>query len=163
ALSMRVWFVPVAACLGYAYALGERVVEAREMLRRACHAATTEQRLHQARNLVWLGETEVASGDLAEAAILASQALEVARAGGARGNEAWAFWLQGTMGAAASTRPSVSSAETRYEEAAAVAETLSMRPLVAHCHLGLGRLYRRAGFGEQAREHLANATAIYRE
>src|SRR5262249_57552869 len=123
--------------------------EVRRMLRRASHAATTEQRVHQACYLVWLGETEVASGDLAEAAILASQALEMARARGQRGNEALALWLQGNI-AAISTPPSVSSAETRYEEAAALAGTLNMRPLVAHCHLGLGKLYRRARQRHQA-------------
>jgi hypothetical protein len=38
-----------------------------------------------------------------------------------------------------------------------------VRPLVAHCHLGLGKLYRRAGQREQAREHLTTATTRYRE
>jgi hypothetical protein len=38
-----------------------------------------------------------------------------------------------------------------------------MRPLVAHCHLGLGKLYRRTGKSELAQEHLATATAMYRE
>ena len=38
-----------------------------------------------------------------------------------------------------------------------------MRPLVAHCHLGLGKLYRRTGGREQAREHLTTATTMYRE
>jgi len=38
-----------------------------------------------------------------------------------------------------------------------------MRPLVAHCHLGLGKFYRRAGKREQAREHLTTATTMYRE
>jgi len=36
-------------------------------------------------------------------------------------------------------------------------------PLVAHCHLGLGRLYRRTGRHEQAQEYLTTETAIYRE
>jgi hypothetical protein len=31
-------------------------------------------------------------------------------------------------------------------------------PLVAHCHLGLGKLYRRTDKREQARKHLATAT-----
>jgi hypothetical protein len=35
--------------------------------------------------------------------------------------------------------------------------------LVAHCHLGLGTLDRRAGKREQAREHLTTATTMYRE
>jgi hypothetical protein len=34
---------------------------------------------------------------------------------------------------------------------------------VAHCHLGLGKLYRRTDKREQAREHLATATTMYRE
>ena len=38
-----------------------------------------------------------------------------------------------------------------------------MRPLVAHCHLGLGKLYRRTGKCEQAHEHLITATTLYRE
>ena len=38
-----------------------------------------------------------------------------------------------------------------------------MRPLVAHCHLGLGKLYRRPDKREHAREHLATATRMYRD
>ena len=38
-----------------------------------------------------------------------------------------------------------------------------MRPLVAHCHLGLGKLHRRAGKRREAQKHLNTATAMYRE
>jgi hypothetical protein len=38
-----------------------------------------------------------------------------------------------------------------------------MRPLLAHCHLGLGKLYRRTGKREQAQEHLTTATTMYCE
>jgi hypothetical protein len=38
-----------------------------------------------------------------------------------------------------------------------------MRPLAAHCHLGLGKLYRRTDEREQAQRELALATAMYRE
>src|SRR5262245_23942863 len=41
--------------------------------------------------------------------------------------------------------------------------TLGMRPLVAHCTLGLANLHARAGQHAQASEHLATATALYRE
>jgi hypothetical protein len=37
-----------------------------------------------------------------------------------------------------------------------------MRPLVAHCHRGLGKLYRRTGKREHAQEHLATAATMYR-
>jgi hypothetical protein len=45
----------------------------------------------------------------------------------------------------------------------ALADELGLRPLVAHCHLGLGKLYRRTGKREQAQEHLTSAAAMYRE
>ena len=54
-------------------------------------------------------------------------------------------------------------AERSYREALKLAVELGMRPLVAHCHLGLGKLYRRAGNREQAQAHLATATTMYRE
>jgi hypothetical protein len=38
-----------------------------------------------------------------------------------------------------------------------------MRPEVAHCHLGLGKLYRRTDNRVQAQEHLATATTMYRD
>ncbi len=38
-----------------------------------------------------------------------------------------------------------------------------MRPLVAHCHFGLGKLHARTGQREKARKHLATATMLYRE
>jgi tetratricopeptide (TPR) repeat protein len=53
--------------------------------------------------------------------------------------------------------------EAHYRQALALAEPRGMRPLVAHCHLGLGKLYRRIGKRELAREHLTTATTLYRE
>jgi len=38
-----------------------------------------------------------------------------------------------------------------------------MRPLIAHCHLGLDKLYRCTGKRDQAQEHLTTATTMYRE
>jgi hypothetical protein len=37
-----------------------------------------------------------------------------------------------------------------------------MRPLLAHCHLGLGTLYAMTGQREQARTTVAAAIALYR-
>ncbi len=37
-----------------------------------------------------------------------------------------------------------------------------MRPLVAHCHLGLGTLYLKIGRPEQARAELSAAIDLYR-
>jgi DNA-binding SARP family transcriptional activator/tetratricopeptide (TPR) repeat protein len=55
------------------------------------------------------------------------------------------------------------SGELHYREALALAEPRGMRPLVAHCHLGLGNLYITTGKRGQARKHLTTATTMYRE
>jgi hypothetical protein len=38
-----------------------------------------------------------------------------------------------------------------------------MRPLVAHCHFGLGKMFASTGKREQAREYRTTATTMYRE
>ena len=43
-----------------------------------------------------------------------------------------------------------------------LADELGMRPLAAHCHLGLGTLYARTGRLESARAELSAAMARYR-
>jgi hypothetical protein len=40
---------------------------------------------------------------------------------------------------------------------------IGMRPLAAHCHLGLAKLYRRTAKHEQARHHFTTATTMYRD
>ena len=55
------------------------------------------------------------------------------------------------------------SGEAHYRQALALAEPRGMRPLVAHCHLGLGKLCARTDKREQAREYLTTATTMYRE
>ena len=66
---------------------------------------------------------------------------------------------------ASSTRADPSEVEpaaTHYRHALVLAEELGMRPLQAHCHLGLGTLYTRTGQREQARAELSMAIALYR-
>ena len=50
-----------------------------------------------------------------------------------------------------------------YRHAIAPATEAGMRPLVAHCHFGLGKLYRQTNKPDQAREHFTTATTMYRE
>ena len=58
--------------------------------------------------------------------------------------------------------PEVGPAETFYRQALALADELRMRPLLAHCPLGLGILYNRMGCPEQARAELSAAIELYR-
>jgi tetratricopeptide (TPR) repeat protein len=55
--------------------------------------------------------------------------------------------------------------EAHYRQALSLAEPRGMRPLIAHCHLGLGKIFRRTGKRKlaQAREHVATATTMYRD
>ena len=53
--------------------------------------------------------------------------------------------------------------EAHYRQALVLAELHRMRPLIAHCHLGLGNLYRRIDKLEDARVNLIAATTMYRE
>ncbi len=55
------------------------------------------------------------------------------------------------------------SGEADYRKALALAQPRGMRPLVAHCYLGLGKLSRRTGKRQEAQEHFATATSMYRE
>ena len=54
-------------------------------------------------------------------------------------------------------------ADGHYRAALVLADQLAMRPLVAHCHLGLGTLYRQMDDRATADEHLGIATTTYRE
>ena len=91
-----------------------------------------------------------------------ARVLELAREHGERANEALALCVLGDI-AAHSDPVDVLKAEAHYRNARVLAEELGMRPLVAHCHLGLGKLYRRTGKRQEAQEHLATATTMYRE
>ena len=55
------------------------------------------------------------------------------------------------------------SAEGHYTQALARADELGMRPLAAHCYLGLGKLFRRIGDEAKAAEPLTIAETMYRE
>ena len=55
------------------------------------------------------------------------------------------------------------TARDLFQEALGLSPELGMRPLVAHCHAGLAKLYRRTGNRQEADEHLMAATTMYRE
>jgi hypothetical protein len=64
---------------------------------------------------------------------------------------------------AKSTTARLFDAEGCYGRALALAEPPGIRPLLAHCHLGLGKMHHRMDDPGQAREHLTTATQMYRE
>ena len=149
-----------AATLGAAYALAGRTEEALPLVAGAVEAFRSRQNhMWPALILLCAGMTDLSAGRIDEAASHAREALALSRRLGARGSEAHALCLAGDVASTGGAE----DAPGYYREALALAGTLGMRPLIAHCHLGLGKLYRRSGKGEQAREYLTTATTMYRE
>ena len=84
----------------------------------------------------------------------------MARAHQERGFEGEALYRSGEV--ALQVAPlDVARAEGHFREALAIAEDLGMRPLQAHCHLGLGKIYRRTGRSNEARAALNVAIDMY--
>lgn len=78
-----------------------------------------------------------------------------------RNVEANALHLIGDI-AARRELPALEEAVQHYRQALALADELGMRPLVAHCHLGLGALYRQLERLEPARGELSAAVELFR-
>jgi ATP/maltotriose-dependent transcriptional regulator MalT len=116
----------------------------------------------QSLRTIWLSEAYLLAGREADARAAAQRALGLARQHKERGHEAHTFRLLGEI-AAREDPLDIGEAENHYRQALAVAEELGMRPLIAHCHVGLGKLYRRTGNLHQATEHLTTTTAMMQE
>jgi tetratricopeptide (TPR) repeat protein len=158
----RAWLQPIAAGLGYAAALQGRLAEGHALLEEAIsESIRTGGLTGQAYRVAWLSEVCRLAGHGEEARQHARQALDLARQQKARGDEALALHQLGVVQAHADP-PDVVQAEAHYQQALALAEELGMRPLVAHCHHGLGRLYSQTSRGEEARAALSTAIDLYR-
>ena len=110
--------------------------------------------------LVPLGEAYALAGRPDDALATAQRALALARERRQRGREAAALRLLGDIAAG---RGLAQAAEQHYRGALALAEELELRPLTAHCHVGLGKLHRRMGQHGDRDRHLDTGIAMYRE
>ncbi len=161
ARQLGLWYPSFAAALGFAYALcgeADRAVSlARSAVEQAdAHGIVAGQSLRRA----WLGRAYLAADDLEAATAAAREGLALARTVGEQGNEAWLEHLLGEIAARQSGADS-DLAERHFRSAMRLASKLGMRPLVAHCHLGLGRLYRRSGPVAKASAQITNALSLF--
>src|SRR5712691_10575942 len=160
----RVWdipllFYPIASALGYAYVLSGRVSDALPLLEQS--VSTEGPEILRGTVHVWLSEAYLRLGHLDEALAVAMRGLEFCRAQAQQGEQAWALRLLGEIHAHRQP-PETELAEAAYREALTLADKLGMRPLQAHCHLGLGTLYGQTGRPAPARTELSAAIALYR-
>jgi tetratricopeptide (TPR) repeat protein len=152
-----------ASYLGAAFVLSGRLADAVPLLERAVEqAAAMGNMFSHSLEIGWLGEAYLAAGRRDDATTLAGRAMDIAVNQEERGHQAWSLRLLGEI-ASQGDRSEMAAAEGNYGRALALADELGMRPLVANCHLSLGKLYRRMGQGQQAQEHLTTATTMYRE
>jgi tetratricopeptide (TPR) repeat protein len=151
----------IASGLGAAYTLEGRLAEGRALLEEAISEGIRTGAL--ASHASWvarLSEVCRLEGRGEEARQYAHQALDLARQHQERAIEAHALRQLAAVHAHADP-PDTEQAEAYYQQALALAEELGMRPLMAHCHLGLGTLYADLGWREQARSKLSAAIEMY--
>jgi class 3 adenylate cyclase/tetratricopeptide (TPR) repeat protein len=160
--SLPVLFAVTALHLGYAYALAGRVAEALPVLEQAVEqAASMRMAAWHSVGIAWLGEAYRLADRMEDAMDRVQQALDLSLRHGERGYRAWALRLLGEIHAHEDP-PDLPKAEDAYRQASALADELGMRPLVARCHLGLGRLYRLRGRLAEARSELSAAIDLFR-
>jgi tetratricopeptide (TPR) repeat protein len=152
--------------LGNVYARWGRVTEGLALLLQSLQARqammTEETGFYYPLFLVHLGHAYVLADRLEDARASAGRALTLARERHERGHEAYALRLLGEI-ASQGDSLDAETAEGHYRLTLALATELEMRPLVAHCHAGLGKLYRRIGNPVKGDESLATAITMHRE
>jgi tetratricopeptide (TPR) repeat protein len=155
-------FHGIASFLGAAYVLTGRVAEALPLLEQVVQqTAAMGVVSDHVLGVIPLGEGYLRAGRIEDALHQAQHAVEVCRQHQQRGHEAWALRLLGEV-VAQRHPPEAEQAAAHYRQALALADELGMRPLQAHCHLGLGTLHLKAGQREPARAELSTAIDLYR-
>jgi len=140
-----------------------RFAEALPLLEQAVeHAVSMSMMGHQSISLAGLSEAYLLAGRADDALSLAERALHLSRTHQEQGNEAWVLRLLGEI-AAHHDPEDAAKTEDYYRQAMGLADKLEMRPLAAHCHLGLGKLFHHTGDRAKAQEYLTTAATMYRE
>jgi tetratricopeptide (TPR) repeat protein len=151
----------VAAPLGRAYTTAGRADEAIVLLRQSADRTSAMKVIPLlVQDLTCLSEAYLAAGRHDDATAQIDHALHLCRIHDQCLFEPDALRIEGEILA---ERGDLARALEAYLGALSFADELGMRPLAAHCHLGLGKLYRRTDKREQAQEHLTTATTMYRE
>jgi class 3 adenylate cyclase/tetratricopeptide (TPR) repeat protein len=159
--SSRIWPF-VASALGAAYTHAGRLAEALPLLEESVErAAAVKLKANHSLRLARLAEAHARAGRAESAFPIAAQALDLAQEHRERGHEAHMHRLLAFI-EVGREEPILDRAEEGYRKALALAEQLGMRPLQAHCHLGLGHLHRRRGDAAAAAAALGAARELFR-
>ena len=160
---LAVWRPIPASVLGLTLARLGRKDEGLRLLEAGVHL--TEELGLSAYLALWtehLAAGLLFSGQVETAAPVAARALELACHHGERGHQAWALRLLGDL-ALHRSPADLETAKSSYGEARGLASECGMRPLVAHCDLGLGRVFRLTSDRVNAERCLTSAAAAFWE
>jgi class 3 adenylate cyclase/tetratricopeptide (TPR) repeat protein len=157
ASDIRSWDAPIVAGLALAYRASGRSADAEPLLDSMGDISTSAVTTWGAD----LGHALLACQRLGEATAAANRSFNLSTEIG----QPFHTWVPRVLAEIASAEDPTDTgkATAYYLDAIQRGTTAGLRPQVAHCHLGLGKLYRRTGKHEQAREHLTNAATMYRE
>jgi class 3 adenylate cyclase/tetratricopeptide (TPR) repeat protein len=152
----------IAASLGSAYAFIRRPDQALTLLQSAIeHPAWMTRMGGQSLRMAWVSEAYFETGRTRESEVYARRGLELSRERKDMGSQAWLLRLLGDI-AARHSPLDAGQAEANYREALRLADDRKMRPLEAHCHLGLGYVYANLKNNSEARSELFAAVQLYR-
>ena len=161
-LEIRVALPFVAATLGSVYLRSNRITDAVPLVQEALQAFSAMAITGLLSLAVtFLADAHLVLGEVDDARKQAEKAVSLAHAQQEQGWEAWGLKLLGDVFLHGSTE--LKRAAEIYGQALTLATELEMRPLVAHCHMGLGGAHTMAGLRTDAIEQFTIGMKLYRE
>jgi tetratricopeptide (TPR) repeat protein len=152
----------IGSCLGAAYAFLGRFDEALNLLERAVEHTESMRRLGgQALRMALLSEAYMLAGRAVEAEALARRGLEMSVQTKDKGSQASLLRVLGHIIASRDSLDAEEAAVT-FNQALILAQELGMRPMQAHCHLGIGQVHLKAKNLVEARSEILEAANLYR-
>jgi class 3 adenylate cyclase/tetratricopeptide (TPR) repeat protein len=159
---IKVLLTHIWAHLGLAYALSGRVSEALPLLEMSDkQSALMGRKAGQSLRTCWHAQARFLSGEISTANDLVTRAFELAVQAKEPGHQGWALRLLGDIAVSENAESSIP--EQYYAQAIALANDLEMKPLAAHCRLGLGTLWLQQGDEQRAEFELSAANRLYRQ
>jgi tetratricopeptide (TPR) repeat protein len=152
------WMKGTLSSLCLAYALVGRITDAQPVLEEATRWVQTPGRADYIADVCLVN---LLAGCLHAASKLVELGLDRARTHGERANLARCLNVFAEIELTRDS-PDFDKAGDSYRQALAQATELGMRPLIAHCHAGLAKLYYRTAKRADSKEHLAAAATMYR-
>ena len=146
-------------CLGYAYLLDKKPKRALTAMEEGAKDDKLQASFWPTHTLTVLADAYRAAGEISLATETVSRALKLADERDERGFETWAMLVMAGINDAAER---LDEAKRWYRRTLQQASSLSMRPLVAHCHKGLANSYLRLGNEKEAQLEKKSAQEIYR-